>query len=197
MRILALVGSNRAGSVNQRLLALASVAIGCHGIHVDQVDLRRLDLPIYDGDLEDREGQPDGVAPLRAAIAAADGLLVVSPEYNHSIPPLLKNALDWVSHPIETQPFKGKPTVMMSAAARAWGGTRMLPHLRDVLGDLGCIVVPTSVAVPVAHEAFDAEGGLVNAATAGFLARAAAEFVAEVRLRATARPSKPAATAAR
>jgi chromate reductase len=182
--VLALSGSARAGSVNRKLLAVASKALSAHGVAVNEIDVRALDLPIYDGDLEDRDGQPAGVGRLREAIAAADGLLIAAPEYNHSIPPLLKNAIDWVSHPIAQSPFRGKAAAIMSAAARPWGGTRMLPHLRDVLADLGTIVIPAAVAVPVAHAAFDGDGALGSAKTAAFLERTMAAFADELRLRA-------------
>ena len=158
-----------------------------HGVDSTEVDLRQLELPIYDGDLEEHDGQPGAVDVLRNAIRNADGLLIASPEYNHSLAPLLKNAIDWVSHPIEDQPFKGKPVAIMSAAARPWGGTRMLPHLRDVLVDLGCVVTTQSVAVPVSHQAFDADDRLIADASSAFLARAMAELATEIRLRAPMR----------
>jgi NAD(P)H-dependent FMN reductase len=183
LHVLALTGSARDGSYNRMLVRLASDRLAAQGLEVVEVDLRALDLPIYDEDLEQREGQPAAVGRLRRVIAQADGLLIASPEYNHSIAPLLKNAIDWVSHPMEQQPFRGKPTAIMSAAARPWGGTRMLPHLRDVLVDLGCVVVPTLVAVAKASEAFDSDGRLLSSLSATALGRAMTEFADEVRLR--------------
>lgn len=176
-------GSARSGSGNKKLLALAIESVTANDVEVEEVDLRALALPIYDGDLEQREGQPTAVDRLRQLIARADGLLIASPEYNHSIAPLLKNAIDWVSHPIDRQPFKGKATAIMSAAARPWGGTRMLPHLRDVLVDLGCSVIPSMVAIPVSDKAFGPDGHLLDAQPAAFLENAMSEFVAEIRLR--------------
>lgn len=181
--VLALSGSSRDGSVNRKLLALARAQLAAHGVETEEVDLRALDLPIYDGDLEERDGQPPQVDRLRRCIAQADGLLIAAPEYNHSLAPLLKNAIDWVSHPMDRQPFKGKVTAIMSAAARPWGGTRMLPHLREVLVDLGCVVIPSMVAVPVAHQAFSADGRVLNLQTTAFLDQAMSEFADEIRLR--------------
>ena len=185
--VVAISGSGRNGSVNRKLLGLARAQLHEHGVDSTEVDLRQLELPIYDGDLEEHDGQPGAVDVLRNAIRNADGLLIASPEYNHSLAPLLKNAIDWVSHPIEDQPFKGKPVAIMSAAARPWGGTRMLPHLRDVLVDLGCVVTTQSVAVPVSHQAFDADDRLIADASSTFLARAMAELATEIRLRAPMR----------
>jgi len=187
--VLALCGSTRSGSVNQKLLACACVALGKHDVTINSLDLHALDLPIYDADLEEERGQPEAVDRLRRAISQVDGLLIASPEYNHSITPLLKNAIDWVSHPIDRSPFKGKVAAIMSAAARPWGGTRMLPHLRDVLVDLGSGVIPPTVAVPTAQNAFDAEGNLVNPKTAAFVAKAMAVFAEELHTRAARKGS--------
>lgn len=177
--VLALSGSARAESVNRKLLALARARLAAQDVETEEVDLRALDLPIYDGDL-DKQGQPAPVDRLRKLIAQSAGLLIAAPEYNHSLAPLLKNAIDWVSHPMERQPFKGKVTAIMSAAARPWGGTRMLPHLRDVLVDLGCIVIPSTVAVPFADRAFDAEGELLNAQAAALLDQVMFELSHEI-----------------
>jgi chromate reductase, NAD(P)H dehydrogenase (quinone) len=166
-RVLALAGSARQGSLNGILLDLAVSRLKGRDVDVARLDLRALDLPIYDGDLE----EPRPVEVLRRAISGASALLIASPEYNHSIPPLLKNAIDWVSHPIETSPFPGKLAALMSAAARPWGGTRMLPHLRDVLVDLGVLVLPASVAIPVAHRAFTPEGRLLDPQSDAHLGR--------------------------
>ncbi len=182
-RVLAVAGSARSDSVNQKLLALARASLSTHEIEIADVDLRALDLPIYDGDLDEQEGQPSEVDRLRRLIAESDGLLIATPEYNHSLAPLLKNAIDWVSHPVDQQPFRGKATAIMSAAARPWGGTRMLPHLRDVLVDLGCVVIPSMVAIPVASQAFGADGRLLNPQAATFLDQAMVQFASEIRLR--------------
>src|SRR5688572_20318382 len=97
-RILALCGSLRAGSLNRRLLDLAVRAASRAGAEVDPVESQALNLPLYDGDVE-QAGVPEGVAALKSRVASSAGLLIASPEYNHSIPGGLKNALDWLSRP--------------------------------------------------------------------------------------------------
>lgn len=181
--VLALAGSARAGSFNQKLLALACARLSERNLETEIVDLRDLDLPIYDGDLDALEGQPPGVDRLRGLIVQADGLLIAAPEYNHSLAPLLKNAIDWVSSPIDQQPFKGKAIAIMSAAALPWGGTRMLPHLRSALVELGGVVIPSMVAIPVADKAFGGDGRLLDAELTTLLDQALIEFASEIRLR--------------
>jgi chromate reductase len=118
-------------------------------------------IPPYDGDAE-ALGTPISVADLKRRIAAADAVLVATPEYNSSIPGQLKNALDWVSRPIKESPFRGKPTAVVGASTSAYGGVWAQAELRKVLGILGARVVEGEVAVPNAAEHFDAAGRLAQ-----------------------------------
>jgi chromate reductase len=160
MRILALSGALRAGSFNRLLLANA-VAFLEPRAEVDRVEPGDLAMPIFDGDSETRDGLPDAALRLRERIAAADALLIATPEYNNSIPGGLKNAIDWISR-AKHQPFRGRPVLMMSASPGAYGGVRAQAALRIVLASVGSIVLPGSIAVPHADKAFDDAGALTD-----------------------------------
>jgi NAD(P)H-dependent FMN reductase len=126
-------------------------------------------MPIYDGDMEADGGPPENAFRLQELIAAQDGLIVVSPEYNNSIPALLKNTLDWVSRTPRVRganPFAGKPAALMSASPGNLGGMRGLDHVRRVLDTVGMLVLPGVAAIPAAHEAFGADGHLLDAGQA-------------------------------
>jgi NAD(P)H-dependent FMN reductase len=165
-RILAFAGSARRDSHNKKLVKLAAAGAQTAGAEVTLLDLRDFPMPIYDGDLEDREGVPAKALALRRIMLAHQGLLIASPEYNSSISPLLKNTIDWLSRPVDGEPgllpFRDKVAALMAASPGALGGLRGLVHLRAILGNIGVIVLPTQVAIGKAHEAFDARGTLVD-----------------------------------
>jgi chromate reductase len=154
LHIVAFAGVLRSASFNRKLLANATQACRELGAEIDLVDLRDADIPFYDGDLE-AKGLPPSVQALRARIARADALLIASPEYNGSIPGVLKNAIDWVSRPPE-QPFRGKVAGIMGATPGPSGCARALPDLRKILSALGVFVIPMQVGLGGATEAFDA-----------------------------------------
>lgn len=129
------------------------------------IDLRDYRLPIFDQDEEAARGKPDNVRALKQLMRDHDGLLIASPEYNSSVTAVLKNTIDWTSRSDEDDPFplvafRGKAVTLMSASPGALGGLRGLVHLRSILANLGCIVLPDQVAVSKAHEAFAADGAL-------------------------------------
>ena len=157
-RILALCGSLRTGSINLKLLTIAAEEARKLGAEVDLVDLKKLVLPLYDGD-EEEKGVPAPVAELRERMGKARGLLIASPEYNSSIPGALKNAIDWVSRPPERL-FQDKWAAMMGAAPGVFGTARMQPHLRQVLSSVGMHVLPAQVHLPRMMEAFTEDGRL-------------------------------------
>lgn len=163
MRILAFAGSLRSGSLNRRLLATAVTSIGDRA-EVDLLDLRDVGLPIYDGDLEEKEGLPEGARQLKERVRAADALLIATPEYNHSIPGGLKNAIDWASRPPDN-PFRGRLALLMSASPGSFGGTRGMLALRHVLMALFVTVLPNSVHLAHAGAAFDETGRLKDEKT--------------------------------
>ena len=166
-KILAFAGSARRDSFNRKLLRNAVDAATEAGAAVTLLDLNDYALPLYHGDLEDREGVPENAQKLKALFKAHDALLIASPEYNSSVSPLVKNTLDWISREWQGEsglvPFEGKVAAIMAASPSALGGTRMLPHLRQILNTLGVLVLPGQVSVPNAHEAFDTSGALKSA----------------------------------
>ncbi len=120
-------------------------------------------IPPYDQD-DDVDPAPRPVAELRAAVAAADGLLFATPEYNSSIPGVLKNAIDWVSRPRATTPLQGKPAAVAGATTGAFGAVWAQAELRKVLASTGARVVDSELPVGRAQKAFDDSGALIFAA---------------------------------
>ena len=167
-KILAFAGSLRAGSFNKKLAALAAGAARVAGAEVTVVDLRELALPLFDQDLEDAGGLPEGAKKFKALLRASDGFLIASPEYNSSITAALKNALDWASRAeSDDEPplaaYRGKVAALFAASPGALGGLRGLVTLRSILGNIGVLVLPDQVAIATAHEAFDDAGQLKDA----------------------------------
>jgi chromate reductase len=158
MRILAFAGSLRSGSFNRKLLALAEQALA-GGADIDHLDLRDVAMPLYDGDLEEREGLPPGARRFKERLAAAGALLIATPEYNHSVPGPLKNAIDWASRPPDN-PFRGKVVLLMGASPGQYGAVRGVLAVRQILTALFAIVIPQTVLVANAAEAFDDAGRL-------------------------------------
>ena len=163
IRILGLAGSTRSGSLNKRLVRAALHHAEAGGADTTFLDLRSLEIPLYDGDLEAASGLPEGVRTLRAALAEADGILISSPEYNGSFSAVLKNALDWASRPDpdrpgEPSPWQGGVAALLSATPGGLGGIRGLIQLRTVLSGIGVHVVPRQLGVASAHEVVDESG---------------------------------------
>lgn len=164
-KILAFSGSSREGSYNVRLLEVAVGGACAAGAEVTLVNLRDLNLPLYDEDFERTEGLPEGARRLKKLMLAHQGFLIASPEYNSSISPALKNAIDWASRPTlgeagELACFANKVAALMSASPGGLGGLRGLVHVRAILGNLKVLLIPEQVAVGMAHHAFHSEGGL-------------------------------------
>jgi NAD(P)H-dependent FMN reductase len=167
VRLLAFAGSLRRASYNRRLLVELGHGAQAAGAEVDAIDLRDFALPVYDAEIE-AEGMPEAVRALQQRLAACQGLLVATPEYNGSMPALLKNTLDWISRPQADGRdgmalFRGKVAGICSASPGPLGGIRSLLVLRDALAKLGLWVVPQQVAVGRAEAAFDADGRLADA----------------------------------
>ncbi len=176
--VIAFSGSARKDSFNRKLIALATERAIAAGATVDLVDLRALAMPIYDGDLEDESGRPAGAETLREKILAADGILIATPEYNHSVPALLKNAIDWVSRPPGKLAYRGKVAAIMGASGGPSGTLRVQPQLRQTLSALGCYVMPGAVSVSFADKAFDASGKFVESKLSEQLTTFIGDFVA-------------------
>ena len=166
-RILAFAGSTRTESFNKRVVTIAARAARAAGAEVTEIDLRDLPLPIFDQDLEARDGLPENARRLKELFLAHDGLLIASPEYNSSISGVLKNTIDWVSRPAPGEAplgcFIGKVAALMSASPGALGGLRGLVHVRAMLGNIHVLVLPDQMSIVRAHEAFQPDGTLKDA----------------------------------
>ena len=158
LTLLGIAGALRKGSTNRLLLAQARAAFG--PATALEADLR---LPLYDGDLEEDHGIPAGVTALHAQIAAADAVVISTPEYNKAPPGVLKNALDWVSR-IKGNPWKDKPVAIISAAGGRGGGDRSQFALRLMLTPFQPLLLTgPEVMVADSSAAFDDAGKLTDA----------------------------------
>src|SRR5258708_874732 len=160
IKILALCGSARRDSLNQKLLDIAALGAVDAGAQVTLMRWADFPLPIYDGDWEAEHGLPERAHALKALLAQHHALLIAIPEYNGGYPALLKNALDWASRPTESDPaglgvFAGKVAAVVSASPGALGGIRAQIALQISLHKLGLMVIPNSFALSLAHQAFD------------------------------------------
>ncbi len=178
MHILAISGSLRRDSHNTALLRAAEDLLGPGDTLELWEELR--EVPPFDQDLDD-EPAPSAVASLRAAVAGADAVLIATPEYNHSIPGVLKNALDWVSRPHASNVFRGKPVAVVGSSVGLFGAVWAQAELRKVLGAMGARVVDLELPVGLAAEKFDEEGQLVDEATRASLADVLAALDVVVR----------------
>jgi NAD(P)H-dependent FMN reductase len=160
-RILAFAGSARRESLNRKFLAFAVEAARELGCEVTLLDLNEYGLPLYHGDLEDRDGLPENAAKLIALIAGHDALLLASPEYNSMLTPLLKNTIDWCSRG-DSDPFEGRIAAVISASPGPFGGVRSMNQAQQLLLKLGCRVVPGQCVLIRADKAFDGEGRLTD-----------------------------------
>ncbi len=169
-RILAFAGSAREGSYNKKLVRVAADSAGRAGADVTLIDLKDYPLPLFDQDYEQEHGLPENAKALKALFRDHHALLIAAPEYNSSITPLLKNTLDWVSRSqADDEPalsaYKGKIALLLSASPGALGGLRGLAHLRAILQNIGVLVLPGQRAVSAAHQAFDADGRIIDEKT--------------------------------
>jgi chromate reductase len=158
MRVLGLSGSLRAGSHNSQLLRAAAELLPAGAELVEFEDLKA--IPPFDED--DEHTPPETVAALHRAVAEADAVLVATPEYNHSLPGQLKNALDWLSRPSGQSPVRGKPVAVVGATTGLFGAVWAQAEGRKVLGAMGAHVVDTELPVGQAHEAFTPHGTIAD-----------------------------------
>ena len=167
-RILAFAGSLRSESFNKRLVKIAIEGAREAGAEVDFLDLHDLPLPVFDQDEETAHGLPANARALKDLLIHHHGFLISSPEYNSGISGALKNAIDWASRQEkEDEPplvaFRGKSCALMSASPGGLGGLRGLVHVRDILENIGVLVLPDQVSIPHAAEAFTETGALKDA----------------------------------
>jgi chromate reductase len=162
MRVLGISGSLRRDSHNTKLLRAAGEIAEEHGAEFEVFDGLKA-IPPYDEDDDVGDG-PEAVARLREAIADADAVLFATPEYNSSIPGVLKNAVDWASRPIDTNPLRNKPVAVIGASIGMFGAVWAQAELRKVLGAAGARVTEVELAVGHAHEHLDPTGHLDDSA---------------------------------
>ena len=160
LKILVIPGSLRTGSINAKLAAVAAYQFAQAGAEVTRISLSDFPLPIYDGDLQTKSGVPKNAINLKRMIGAHHGVLMVTPEYNSSVPALVKNAIDWVTrvqdaHETRGQVFRGRAFAIAAASDNRLGGTRALAALRLILSACHAMVIPSQLALSFASEAYD------------------------------------------
>ena len=160
LKILVIPGSLRTGSHNARLAAAAADQLAQAGAEVTRISLGDFPLPIYDGDLQTKSGVPKNAINLKRMMSVHHGVLLVSPEYNSSVPPLVKNAIDWVSrvqdtHESRGQVFRERVFAIAAASESRLGGARCLAALRLILSACQATVIPSQLALAFAGEAYD------------------------------------------
>jgi chromate reductase, NAD(P)H dehydrogenase (quinone) len=160
LKILVIPGSLRTGSLNARLAAAAAYQFAQAGCEVTRISLGDFPLPIYDGDLQTKSGVPKHAINLKRMMSVHHGVLIVTPEYNSSVPPLVKNTIDWVSrvqdaHETRGQVFRERAFAIAAASEGRLGGTRCLAALRLILSACHATVIPNQLALSFAGEAYD------------------------------------------
>src|SRR3954451_17070972 len=160
LTILVIPGSLRPGSLNARLAATAAYEFAQAGAEVTRISLADFPLPIYDGDLQTKSGVPKNAVNLKRLIGAHQGVLLVTPEYNSSVPPLVKNTIDWVTRVQDAQETRGqvfreRAFAIAAASESRLGGTRSLAALRLILSACHATVIPNQLALSFAGQAYD------------------------------------------
>jgi chromate reductase, NAD(P)H dehydrogenase (quinone) len=160
LKILVIPGSLRTGSLNARLAAAAAYEFAQADAEVTRISLGDFPLPIYDGDLQTKSGVPKNAINLKRMIGAHHGVLIVTPEYNSSVPPLIKNTIDWVTRVHDAseargQVFRETPFAIAAASGGRLGGTRALAALRLILSACHAAVIPNQLALSFADRAYD------------------------------------------
>jgi chromate reductase, NAD(P)H dehydrogenase (quinone) len=169
LKILVIPGSLRTGSHNVRLAAAATYEFAQAGVDVTRISLGDFPLPIYDGDLQAKSGVPKHAVNLKRMIGAHHGVLFVTPEYNSSVPALVKNTIDWITRVQDPQELRGqvfreRPFAIAAASEGRLGGTRALAALRLILSACHAIVIPNQLALSFADQAYDDMDRLKNPA---------------------------------
>ena len=179
MNVLGIAGSLRRASYNRGLLEAAR-QLAPASMTIERFDLDA--IPLYNADLDADGARPAEVERLKKAVADADAVLIVSPEYNHSVPGVLQNAIDWASRPGMTSPLAGKPAGIIGASAGVIGSARGQQQLKLVLMSTLALVLPhAGVVVGQAKEKFDAAGTLTHEPTRQFVAAYLKELEAWTR----------------
>jgi NAD(P)H-dependent FMN reductase len=177
MKIFGFAAAFRKDSFNRKLISQVADALKSQGsVSFDLGDFREFEMPIYDGDLEEEKGVPAGAEKLAARMAAADAVIISTPEYNGGIPGTLKNAIDWVSR-LDTNPLDGKQVLLIGASPGALGAVRGLWHTRVPFEAMGAFVYPEMFGLPKAAHAFKADGSFEDPKTRARLEELLTAFI--------------------
>ncbi len=179
MKILTICPSLRKDSLNRKLLKLASTMSSVNGAKVEHVELKDFEMPLYSQDIEEK-AIPANALALKQKMDEAEAIIISSPEYNFSVPGVLKNAVDWVSR-TKPQPFRGKQILLMSASPSMVGGNRGLWSLRVSLEALGAHVYPDMFSLSLAHEAFNEKDELKDQKLNKDLEKLVSSFIVYVK----------------
>jgi chromate reductase len=180
MKLIAFAGALRTDSLNKRFAREALRLTQLSGAEGEFIDLRDYNIPLYDGDEEGSSGVPEGVKALGQKIAAADGIIISTPEYNGSIPGVLKNTIDWLSRD-KPMSLGGKHLLLLAASPGALGGVRVLWHARQPFEVLGMHVHPSMMGLSNAGGAFDENGRLKEEKTIQQLQKSIDAFIAHLK----------------
>lgn len=180
IKVLGMCGSLRKASYNKMALSVAAkMALTYEGVKYTEANLKELALPIYDGDIE-AQGFPPGVVELKRLVADSDIILMASPEYNHSITPALKNAIDWLSRDVNV--LDKKWAVLFGVSIGVYGTVRGQMHLRQILAALNVYVLPQpQVLIKNSEQAFLPDGSLSDKMVEKGLNKLIADTIAMVR----------------
>ena len=189
-KILVFAGSIRAGAYSGKTADIAQHELALQGADVTRISLADYPLPIMDEDLEKEKGIPENAVKLARQFARHDGIVMVTPEYNGSIPPLLKNTIDWVSRVSEDggkplRPYSGRVVAICSSSDGHFAGIRSANHLRAVLAHIQMEVIAPQVSVPSGAEAFDEDGNFVAERLSKGMQRLCRSLIEHARLLST------------
>lgn len=186
-KILAFAGSLRRDSFNKKLVKIAIKGAETEA-DVTYIDLKNYPLPVFDQDDEESKGLPENAAKLKELMIENDGFLISSPEYNSSIPSVLKNVIDWTSRPRPNERylhcFIDKVVLLLSASPSHLGGLRGLVHIRAIFNNINSMVLPSQKCVSHAEKAFDVDGNLKDPklqTEVMDLGRKLAQFIAKIK----------------
>lgn len=185
-RILVFAGSLRSGAYSGKTADAGTKELAMQGAEVTRISLGDYPLPIMDEDLEKEKGIPENAVKLARLFAAHDALLVCTPEYNGSVPPLLKNTIDWVSRVRSDggraiQPYSGKVVAICSSSAGHFAGIRSANHLRAILSHISMEVIAAQVSVPNGADAFDEDGAFRDERLKKGMARLCTSLIAHAQ----------------
>ena len=182
LKILVIPGSLRTGSLNAKLAAAAAHQFAQAGADVTRISLDDFPLPLYDADLQTKSGVPKNAVNLKRMIGAHHGVLIVTPEYNSSVPPLVKNTIDWVTRVQDVQEargqvFRDRIFAIAAASGGRLGGTRALAALRLILSACHGTVIPNQLALSFADDVYDEMDRLKHAADSDGLKALARQLI--------------------